>query len=95
MPGVISKLLDSGGLLAVLAPIGMIVLILLLYGLTKCFKVCLIKYTPFRKLVNNIIETVFFGAILRVVLTGFLPIVVSSGVGNNYGNHPETVIDWP
>jgi hypothetical protein len=95
MPPAISKLNDSGGLMSILSPIGVVLIVVLIYLMTKCFKSCLEKSEKFRRLVNKVHKIVFFNMIVRIILTGFLPIVVSSGLGNNFGQHLESEANWP
>ena len=44
MPPVISKLNDSGGLMAVAAPLGLVLVIVFIFVLAKCGKRCIGKY---------------------------------------------------
>ena len=97
MPPVISKLNDSGGLMAVAAPLGLVLIIVFIFVLAKCGKRCIGKYKICRKAFLKVKELIFFTALVRVILTSFLPIVVSSGIGNNFGSNPdpEFEVNWP
>lgn len=79
-----------------LAPLGIIIVILILFCAVKCCKKCIEKSQKGRDIFIKIKNIIFFSGILRVILTGFVPVVVSSGIGKNYGTwieHKDT--NWP
>jgi len=53
-PAWMTKLAESGGLMALLAPLGLAFIIFLLVVLIKCFKRCSEKSEKFRKLVKAV-----------------------------------------
>ena len=85
-----ATLADSSGLLTILSPFGIIVGIGLILIAVKCGKKAMNKYQKVKDIVYRVKNILFFTVILRVIINGFLPVVVSSGLGNNLSYDEST-----
>jgi hypothetical protein len=81
-------LLDSGGLLTLLGiPLAFLAIGLILL-LGRCLKK---KDSCFTKVMNKVKEKVCFNMLIRTVLTSYLPLAISSGLGRQLANDPDEV----
>ena len=61
--------------------------------MAKCCKKCFVKYKIIRSLLIKLKDIVFLTAIIRIILSSFVPIIVSSGAGRNFGDHPDSKVN--
>jgi len=85
--GAIDDMLNNGGLMGLLA----IPVTFLVIGLIVLFSKCIKnKHSCCAKIVAKIKAKVCFNLLIRTFLTSYLPLAISSGLGRQLNNDPET-----